>query len=143
MLSVNVNLAPQLLDVNRYGDAMPFTGSHITEIKTSRANCIGCADVKFGITRTSHPFGSNDVYQGSLLARRRWGIVKIHYGSPVVDQVPLTVGVFRQGRTQSLLSRKLGKLHNIRHFAVDSREPQCLGGSELHKISGVFNILHV
>ena len=66
MLSVDVNLAPtfpQSLNVDRDGDAMPFAGCHVTEIKTGGANSVGRADVKFGVSRTSHPFGGDDVDQ--------------------------------------------------------------------------------
>ena len=143
MLSVDVNLAPQSLDVDRDGDAMPFAGCHVTEIKTGGANRIGSADIKLGVSRAGHPLGGDDVDQASLLSGRPHGIVDIHDGSPVVDQVTLTVGVLRQGRQQALPRCELGNLDDVGHLAADGRDPQRLGGSECHQVTGVLHVFHV
>ena len=148
MFPIYINLAPTFpqisaLNFHNNGDAMPFAGCHVTEIKTGGANSVTRADVKFGVCRTSHPFGGDDVDQASLLPRRRCRIVKIHDGSPVVDQVTLTVGVLRQGRQQALPRCELGNLDDVGHLAADGRDPQRLGGSECHQVTGVLHVFHV
>ena len=122
---------------------MPFAGCHVAEIKTGGANRIGSADIKLGVTRAGHPLGGDDVDQASLLSGRPHGIVDIHDGSPVVNQVTLTVGVLRQGRQQALPHCELGNLDDVGYLAADGREPQRLGGSECHQVTGVLHVFHV